>query len=197
LHLKNHYPDGSSTKSYTYETVVRRHLDAVAVLLFHKNPSPTVFLRRTLRPPLLLRESHPQNLTPGMMTPPAMPILLEVIAGLLEEADHGSAGLAKRAVQEVWEEAGLRVRENELISLGSGIFPTPGMNPECIYLFACPIGEAKPEIPPGDGSPTEEIGGLVALSLEEAIHQAQQGEIRDAKTEISLHRLKNLLAKER
>jgi 8-oxo-dGTP pyrophosphatase MutT (NUDIX family) len=174
---------------------VRRNLDAVGVLLYQTIPGhePRVFLRRTLRPALLVRE-HRDALTPGDKPPGQLltwrepPIILESVAGILEGGETTESALKARAVAEVWEETGIRSSADQLLPLGHWFYPTPGMNPEAIHLYAAPVAPETAESPPGDGSPTEEIGGLVAFSLTEALSACVSGRIRDAKSEIALHR---------
>ena len=193
LKIKNHYPDGSHSKEYHYETIMRRHLDAVAVLLFEKGTPEQIILRRTLRPAIAMRVFRDNPTQKQIFPEKEDPVLLEVVAGLLEENDQGEEGIRSRAVKEIWEEGGLKASVNDLISLGKPIFPTPGMNPEKIYLYACPVILSNRVNPPGDGSAVEEIGGLVAFDLNESLIQCQKGAIQDAKTEICLYRFQKTL----
>ena len=54
------------------------------------------------------------------------------------------------AVQELWEEAGYRATENELISLGK-VRPSKALD-TTVYLFAVDVTGKKQLPPPGDGS---------------------------------------------
>lgn len=203
LKLRHHYKDGKISQEYTYEASVRRNLDAVAVICFSKNhqqpKNPTVFLRKTFRPPLLLRtyrETIDSCTPPTLITPTTQPLLLEVAAGILEDGDQTLAAIENRAVAEVWEEFGFRVRASSMIHLGSGTFPTPGLNPEKILLYAAEILDpSQRQPPPTDGSPTEEVAGFVEMPLHTAIEACVKGDIADAKTEICLHRLQKVLEK--
>jgi len=203
LKMRNHYADGKVSQEYTYEASVRRNLDAVAVICFSKNhqqpKNPTVFLRNTFRPPLLLRayrEKIDACTTPMMLTPETQPLLLEVAAGILEDSDRSLADIEKRALAEVWEEFGFRLRPTSMFQLGSGTFPTPGLNPEKILLYAAEILDPTQRQPPStDGSPTEEVATFVDMPLQTALQACLKGDIADAKTEICLHRLQKLLEK--
>lgn len=195
LEMRNHYPDGSISKNYFCETTLRRNLDAVAVILYERDArrAVQVLLRRQLRPALVVRQVMTERPTPGMVELKSDPVLLEVVAGLLEPQDRGSGGVENRTLEEIWEEAGYRLTVKDLTRLGAPILPTPGINPEEIHLFAADVSGQQHHRPPGDGSALEDIGGLIKMPLAQAIAACEAGRIRDAKTEICLHRLRALV----
>jgi ADP-ribose pyrophosphatase len=190
IHLRNIRADGSRSRPYFCELVDRpRHgTDAVVVALWHRDASGQVhvLLRAGLRPAVAF--GRPPERLP---IPDARPYLLftEVVAGILEDGDHGEEGIQNRAAIEAWEEAGLRVPRERFERLGGKVFPTPGMAPECFHLFAAEVDPSAAHPPEGDGSPMEEGCVLGFVPLAEALAMCNRGEIEDAKTELALHRL--------
>lgn len=194
VHLRNQYEDGSLSEPYFCELVDRpaHGTDAVVVGLWRRGvdgQTVEVLLRKGLRPALRFGRD-PARLT----VPDRAPYLLlfEVVAGILEEEDRGPDGIKKRAVQEAWEEAGIRLSEDDIEPLGAPIFPTPGMAPEAFHLV-CAEAKGMSHTPPGDGSPMEQGAALLWLPLAEAILMCERGEVEDAKTEVLLHRLERKL----
>jgi ADP-ribose pyrophosphatase len=188
--LRNRYADGSASREYPCDSVERPpSFDAVAVLAFDRVEGRTqVLLRRCLRPVVHLR---PAQAVPVAAQGPGF-FVWEMMAGVLEADDHGPDGLRARGVEELREEAGVTVAPAELQSLGSPIYPSPGVLAETVYLFAVetPLDARLPEHRlSGDGSPMEDCPRLQVLGLEEAITACRDGRIRDAKTEVALHRL--------
>lgn len=194
MHLQNRRADGSLSPPYICEFADRpRHgTDAVAVALWRRDAAGQVevLLRRGLRP--TLRFGRPVERLPQ---PDAAPYLqlTEVVAGILEEDDHGEAGIRTRAMLEAWEEAGLRVTEAGIVLLGR-VFLSPGISPECCYLASAEVGYETAAIPEGDGSPMEEGSRQRFVPLREALALCDQGAIEDAKTEVLLRRLAARLA---
>jgi ADP-ribose pyrophosphatase len=190
VHIQNRHRDGSLSPRYFCEFVDRpRHgTDAVVVGLWHRDAAGQVqvLLRQGLRP--ALRFGRPPD---RLTVPDRAPFLLftEVVAGILEEEDHGEAGILKRAAIEAWEEAGLRIDPANIKRLGPPVFPTPGMAPECFFLVHAEVDPQSAAPPEGDGSPMEEGSRQRFVPLKEAIAMCDRGEISDAKTEILLRRL--------
>ena len=191
IHLLNVRADGSRSKPYFCELVDRpRHgTDAVVVALWHRDAAGQVhvLLRSGLRPAIAF--GRPPERLP---VPDAHPYLLftEVVAGIIEDDDHGEAGIRSRAAIEAWEEAGLRIPSENFKRLGGKVFPTPGMAPECFHLFEAEVDPRATHPPEGDGSPMEEGCVLRFVPLSAALAMCDRGEIEDAKTELALHRLK-------
>lgn len=190
VHLKNRYRDGALSRQYFCEFVDRpRHgTDAVVVGLWHRDAQGGVhvLLRQGLRP--TLRFGRPAD---RLTVPDAAPFLFftEVVAGILEEEDHGEAGIRQRAAIEALEEAGLRVDPAAIERLGGPVFPTPGMAPECFFLLHAEVDPQSAVLPEGDGSPMEEGSRQRFVPIKDAIAMCDRGEISDAKTEILLRRL--------
>jgi ADP-ribose pyrophosphatase len=196
VHLRNVRADGSRSRPYFCELVDRpRHgTDAVVVALWHRTPTGQVhvLLRSGLRPAIAF--GRPPERLP---IPDAHPYLLftEVVAGIIEDDDHGEEGIRHRAALEAWEEAGLRIPSDRFERLGGKVFPTPGMAPECFHLFAAEVDPTAMHTPEGDGSPMEEGCILRFVPLQEALAMCDRGEIEDAKTELVLYRLQSRLQK--
>ena len=194
MHLQNRRADGSLSPPYICEFADRpRHgTDAVALVLWRRDAAgqAEVLLRRGLRP--TLRFGRPNERLPQ---PDAAPYLqlTETVAGILEEGDHGEAGIRMRASLEAWEEAGLRVAP-EAIELFGRVFLSPGISPECCYLAGAEVGYETAAIPEGDGSPMEEGSRQRFVPLSEALALCDRGAIEDAKTEVLLRRLAARLA---
>jgi ADP-ribose pyrophosphatase len=187
LTIQNRYADGSQSSPYRYEGVLRKHLDAVVlVLTATKDGVPQVCLRTCIRPPLLMRE----RLILPQPDDHLFFALLELPAGLIEPEDIGEIGLQRRAAAEAFEEAGYRLKPSAFTRLGAAPFITPGVMAErCFFLKAC-IEDMQDRITPeGDGSPVEDGGDIVWLPLPDAIAMCDRGEILDMKTELGLRRL--------
>src|SRR5436853_4109850 len=120
--------------------------------------------------------------------------LTEAVAGILEVGDRGEAGLRARAVAELAEEAGFVVTPDAIHILGAGTHPSPGAMFEKFYIVAVEVDPSAQQVPEGDGSPMEEAATTHWLELDLAIAACVRGELEDAKTELGLRRLKDLLA---
>src|SRR5512140_367113 len=104
--LVNVSPDGSRSEPYSYDVVERRHMDAVAMALYDPTPpEPRIVLRRALRPPVWFRGDHPLPLPEHGRRAH----VLELPAGLVEDAEQGQTGIAGCASRETREETGLVV----------------------------------------------------------------------------------------
>lgn len=195
LMLRNRREDGSRSRAYLCDMVERpMGLDAVVVAIFTRARGPVeVLVRDALRPPLVLgREGgSPTPMSDGrdrLRFP-------ELVAGIIEAEDRGEAGIRRRAALEVAEESGYQVSADDVLLLGAGSFPVPGMIAERWWLtaveVAAPDQQAAPE---GDGSPMEEGSETRWLPLDEAIAACVAGAIEDTKTELTLRRLRDHLA---
>ena len=187
LELENVYPDGAVSRPYAYDAVLRRYLDAVALLLTTGwDDAPRVCLRSCVRPPLLLR---PSAVTP-LEEPSRPPCLWELPAGLIEGDDKGAEGIRSRASAEAFEEVGVRIPADRFTILPGAPFVSPGVIPERLYFARAEV--ARPEdaqAPAGDGSPVEERAAIAWVALDEALDLCDRGEIEDMKTELGLRRL--------
>jgi ADP-ribose pyrophosphatase len=195
VRLKNVRDDGSRSAAYLVDFLARpKGLDAVVVALWHRRRDGRVevLLRSGLRPSLPLGRSA------GELTLPDTREYLffkEVVAGIVERADKGEDGLRRRAAAEVEEEAGFVVQPSDVEILGAGTFPSAGAFPERFFLAAVEVADpgAAGELA-GDGSPMEEGASTEWMELDAAIAACVRGEIEDAKTELTLRRLRDRLA---
>jgi ADP-ribose pyrophosphatase len=192
LELENVYEDGSCSEPYPCDIIERDGVDAVAVILFAKGTDGRIRIgfREAPRPPLYFRKDE------ALAVPDQRVYLAlhEIVAGKVEPGDSGFEGLRKRAAREVLEEAGFRVRPEDVFFLGGGVFSSPGTTPEKVFLAAVEVdpssGLSEPE---GDGTVMERDGRIVFLDLGEAILKFRRGELEDAKAEVGLVRLSEKL----
>jgi ADP-ribose pyrophosphatase len=187
LELANVYPDGTTSRTYPYDAVLRRYLDAVALILTTGGEAaPRVCLRSCVRPPLLLRPGAAIPLD----EPPRPPCLWELPAGLIEVGDRGLDGIRARAAAEAFEEVGVRVAPERFELLPGAPFVSPGVIPERIHFARAEVARPEEAAPPaGDGSPVEERAEIAWVPLAEALALCDRGEIEDMKTELGLRRL--------
>lgn len=185
LRVRNARADGSHSNVYRVDVIDRPRLDAVAVLIYRRAGDGLEFLtRENLRPAAYFREGRAQVLPDDR----SHLFCEELVAGLLEDTDHGEAGIVARAAAEVREEAGFVVDAAAVRRLGPPFFVAPGILSEKIYLCCVDVTGLTPRDPQGDGSPLEEGGELrwrTRASLEAAL---ADGTIQDAKTELALAR---------
>jgi ADP-ribose pyrophosphatase len=194
MRLRNRRADGSLSAPYVCDFVVRpAGLDAVVVVIYRRDPGGTVhvLLRDGLRPAVYFGRTAARPPVPE--DPPAL-MLTELCAGIVEEPDQGEAGVRARAAAEAFEEAGYRVRPDDIRLLGAATFPSPGAMPEKFFLAAVKLSdEAAQEPLAGDGSPMEEGASTRWMELEAAIEACVAGALCDAKTELGLRRLRDAL----
>ena len=175
-----HYPSGSLSEPFAYDVVGRRALDAVVILAHHtsKDGEVSIFLRSCVRPPIVLREQ-----------PSESPGLWEIPAGLVDPGEAPRAAAAR----ELAEELGITVSESALEELGPWTYPCPGFIGERQIFFHVPVDPNDRQTPTEDGSPLEREAEIVSLPLRDAIELARQGKLRDAKTELALRRLADIV----
>jgi ADP-ribose pyrophosphatase len=146
-----------------------------------------VYLRSAVRPPLLLRE-------PWRDPVPLSGVgLWELPAGLVEPEEQRTQGPALTAQREMAEELGFRVPIDRIRTLGSSLFPTPGMIAERITFFEVEVDPEARHDPSLDGSPLEREGIVTAIEVGQALRMCDRGEILDLKTELGLRRLRERL----
>jgi ADP-ribose pyrophosphatase len=188
LRLVNHYDDGSRSAEYPCDVVSRPGIDAVAVVLWHREGKRVfVHLRRATRAPVYLRREKAAQL----VQPDALDYasLEELVAGVLEAGDVGPEGTLRRGAIEAREEAGFALEPGDVRPLGGAFFPTPGVGDEKVFLAEAEVVPGSAGAMDGDGSVMEEGAETVVRELGEAIAACRRGEIADAKTEIGLLRL--------
>jgi ADP-ribose pyrophosphatase len=189
VHLRNVRDDGTRSRPYICDFLVRpKGIDAIVVAVYRRRGATVeVLLRDGLRIPLAV--GRPPEALPVADARPYL-FFREVVAGIVEVDDRGEAGLRRRAALEVEEEAGFRVRAEDVRLLGAGTFPSPGAMAERFWLAAVEVA-GEPSVAEGDGSPMEEGAGVAWMELEAAIAACVRGEIEDAKTELTLRRLRD------
>ncbi|MGO8970282.1 MAG: NUDIX hydrolase [Myxococcaceae bacterium] len=185
LRCRNRKADGSVSRNYTVDVVDRPVPDAVAVLLWRQGPEGVeVLTRRTLRPAAYFRRELPL----AIPDPESYLTVEELVAGVLEPQDKGSAGVKARAAAEVEEEAGYRVRPEAVELLGPAFFMLPGIISEKIHPTAVDVTGQTPQPPRGDGSPLEEGASVRWWPLPALLAACRRGEVADAKTELCVLR---------
>lgn len=185
LRLERHqwvakYADGTKSRPFDYDAVARRDFDAVVMLAYYRTSGEVyVYLRSSLRPPLLMR---PEPLSSA--------VLWELPAGLIEPHEHseGAPGRRETARRELVEELGFQVEVSALRELGPPVFPAVGVIAERHFGFAVEVEPSMRGEPTCDGSPLEHGGVVVSVSLQAALAACRRGVISDGKTELFLRR---------
>jgi ADP-ribose pyrophosphatase len=173
---------GARSATFEYDVLDRRALDASVVVAHHVGPDgqPHVWMRSCVRPPIALRTAAPIG----------SGVLWEVPAGLIEPGESPVSGAAR----ELAEELGFTVAEAALAPLGTWTMPAPAFIGEVHHFFHARVDPMSRGEPVGDGSPLEDAPVIFALPLESALGACRRGEIRDAKTELALRRLQDVLS---
>lgn len=185
---------GAPGAAFTYDEVDRENLDAVVVLphfieqAASGEASRYVVLRSAVRPPVVLRSSER-----SAHSEPDNRALWECPAGLVESHELSPIGLREAACREMREEVGFVAEPQALQELGPATFPAPGMVAERQYFFHVEVEPKAALDPTLDGSSLEEAGEVIAVPLQVALEAARLGRLQDAKTELSLRRLEELL----
>lgn len=174
--------NGRRSTSFRYDMVERRALDAsvMAAHYIDAGGTPCVFLRSAVRPPTALRPIEPRF----------SGILWELPAGLIEPGEEPRAAAAR----EVEEELGFAVTPEAMLPLGEWSFPAPGFVGEMHWFFHVRVDPASRHEPGGDGSPLEADAHVVGVPIDEALGACRDGRIRDAKTELALRRLAEIVS---
>lgn len=186
------FAGGETSEPFVYDTVGRTRLDAVVVAAhFRAGDGRThVFLRSALRPPVAMRpvEARPLPERDDLGS------LWELPAGLVEEDERSPEGLVACAARELREELGFEVEAARLLPLGPSSFPAPGMIGERHFYFHVDVDPAKRAVPSEDGSPLKRHAAVISAPLDELLEVARQGGLEDAKSELALRRLQEILA---
>jgi ADP-ribose pyrophosphatase len=174
------YPDGSQSAPFPYDVGARAAIDAVVMAAHYVEAGVRfVYLRTAVRPPCALRPVPPAH--DGS--------LWELPAGLVEPGEDPAAAAAR----EVDEELGFAVEVAAMHSLGPWTFPAPGIIGERHLFFHVEVDPAARATPGEDGSALERGAAIVAIPLRDAIEHCRRGAIPDAKTELGLRRLAELV----
>ncbi len=194
--MRNVFTDGNASPWYHLESAHPPFVDAVVLVLYAQQPegNALVAFRRGVRPSLVLRalDENLKQMDGGALTG----VNWELPAGGIEPQDlePGGVGLLGRACLEAWEEAGLKVAEDELFALGPPSFAAPAICNERLHFLAARVDPDTAQPPPGDGHPMEQGGSMAFVPLKEALEWCRKGGIIDIKSEVGLQRLADLLA---
>jgi ADP-ribose pyrophosphatase len=185
------FANGETSPKFNYDAVERSRLDAVVVLAHFDGPDgrPQVVLRSSLRPPVFAR---PMEARP-IAEKESLGELWEVPAGLVEADETTPAGLLGCAARELLEETGLTVDPTRLVPLGPPTFPTAGVIGERHFFYRVEVDPTSRVTPPEDGSVLEREAKVIFVPLHDALEACRSGEIEDAKTELGLRRLAEVL----
>jgi ADP-ribose pyrophosphatase len=183
-----HYPDGSKSAPFVYDSVDRPAIDAVVLAAHYVDAAGTrrVFLRTCVRPPLAKRD--PAR-SPRPEQDPPHGWLWELPAGLIETSEQTPEGLLRCAQREIEEELGFRVALSALSELGASIFPVPGFIAERQFFFEVEVDPSQRREPTLDGSALERFGEVEAVPVSEVLELCRQGVFQDGKTELAVRRL--------
>lgn len=171
--------DGTRSRSFPYDVLDRTAIDAAVMVAHHMVDGRVhVYLRSAVRPPLALRRRDPVS-----------PNIWELPAGLIEPGERPAAAAAR----EVEEELGFAVKEADMVPLGPSAYPAPGFIGELHFYFHVLVDPKDRATPGGDGSPLEEGARIESIALDDALEACRRGEVPDAKTELALRRLREVL----
>jgi len=182
LGLRATHPDGSESKTFAYDAVTRRALDAVVICAFYTEAGKHyVYLRSCVRPPLALRPATLGEQEDGSMW--------ELPAGLIEPGETP----AQAAARETEEELGFAVDAKDIVALGNRMAPAPAVIGEYHHFVMCRVHRDARREPSLDGSPLEHGGEVIAISMDDAMSMIRAGLFADEKTELGLRRLRDAL----
>lgn len=183
-----HYPDGSKSAPFVYDSIDRRCLDAVVIAAHYVDAGGErhVYLRSALRPPLLDR-GPARSPTPA--EDPKDAGIWELPAGLVEASEQSAEGLRRTSARELEEELGFELPPERCLELGPGTFPVAGLFAERHYYFEVTVDPSTRREPSLDGSALEKYGEVVALPLARTLELCRTGVLLDSKSEIALRRL--------
>jgi ADP-ribose pyrophosphatase len=180
LDLIARYPDGAESSAFPYDVATRVALDAVVIVATYVEAGARqVYLRSSIRPPCALREIAPHH--DGC--------LWELPAGLVEPGEDPAAA----TVRELHEELGFVVPRSAARPLGEWMFPVPAMIAERHVFYVVEVEPSSRTVPTEDGSALERGAAILAMPVGDALEHCRRGAIRDAKTELALRRLVEVL----
>jgi ADP-ribose pyrophosphatase len=179
VQMKALFPDGTESAPFVYDAVERRALDAVVVCAHYREHGERfVYLRSSLRPPVMLRPTGPA----------VSAHLWELPAGLMELGEAP----AHAAAREVEEELGFTLPPEAFLPLGPAGLPAPAVLGELHFFFHVPVDPQQRGTPTEDGSALERMAAIIAVPLAEALEMCRNGLLPDEKTELALRRLAEL-----
>jgi ADP-ribose pyrophosphatase len=185
------YPDGSLSPEFVYDEVDRRAIDAVIIAAFFETKGvPWVYLRSAVRPPLAFRDASRSPVAER-----GTGALWELPAGLIEPGEQSESGVFEAARRELEEELGFAVKSSDFHALGAPTLPAPGFIAERHFFVRVEVRPSQRAEPSLDGSALERFGRVLALPLSQALDLCMTGRIEDAKTELGLRRLADVMAR--
>ena len=177
---------GEQSEPFVYDCIDRRALDAVVLAPYHRRDEQVfVWLRSAIRPPVALRPEPAQPVRDS----DTLGQLWELPAGLVEPDECSAEGLLRCASRELEEEIGFAMDVNCFVPLGPAVFPAPGIIGERHHYFRVEVQPSVRTTPSEDGSVLETDAQVVAIALDEALALVRAGVLEDAKSEIALRRL--------
>ncbi len=173
--------DGKRSAPFRYDMIRRRALDAAVIAAHHLDDGgkPCVYLRSAVRPPVALRPIEPK----------VSGVQWELPAGLIEPDETPEVSAAR----ELEEELGFAMSSEAMKPLGPKALPAPGFVGELHFYFHVRVDPKARKEPRGDGSALEEVARIVSVPLDRALAACRAGEVLDAKTELALRRLAEIL----
>jgi ADP-ribose pyrophosphatase len=185
------YPDGSLSPEFVYDEVDRRAIDAVIIAAhFERDGLPWVYLRSAVRPPLFFRDA-----SRSPVVEQGTGALWELPAGLIEPGEQTELGVFEAARRELEEELGFAVAASDFRALGPSTLPAAGFIAERHFFVRVEVDPGARGEPSLDGSALERFGRVLALPLRRALALCETGRIEDAKTELGLRRLVDVMAR--
>jgi ADP-ribose pyrophosphatase len=189
--LVAHYPDGSLSPEFNYDEVERRAIDAVIIAAhFERDGRPWIYLRSAVRPPLFFRDPS-RSPVPEAGTG----ALWELPAGLIEPGEQSESGVLEAARRELEEEVGFVLPASRFRALGPSTVPAAGFIAERHFFVSVSVDPGERGEPTLDGSALERFGRVIALPLAQGLALCASGRIEDAKTELGLRRLADVLSR--
>jgi ADP-ribose pyrophosphatase len=182
--------DGSWSEPFVYDEVERHALDAVVIAAHYLDGGVRhVYLRSAVRPPVTLRGRDRYDV-PGSTGRLG---LWELPAGLVEVHEQSEDGIVHTAKRELAEELGFDVPAQAFAPLGPSTFPACGAFGERHYFFMVEVNPRERRSPSLDGSVLESVGSICTVPLGAALQLCALGKLEDAKTELGLRRLAEVL----
>lgn len=164
------YPDGSIVGPFNHDVLWRKNIDAAVILAYNDGG---IYLRSCVRPSLYERDEYN---------------LWELPAGLIEAGENP----IECACRETEEELGFKLKVEDYEELGNYTFPSVGTIGERIYFYSVKVRDEDRFEPKLDGSPLEAHGVVKKFTIDTVIRMIEEGQLRDAKTELGIWRFRSI-----